>query len=120
MYKISQVKRVLDSWGPTRGGEDAMRKEALRWCIYEIENKEQPPPKEGVELVRPAVEEMFDRFLRMQCAKGEEKYGGPLMTHNGRDALMDALAELTDAYQYIVQAILERQQSARHGGSRKE
>lgn len=69
---------------------------------------DQPMPTPGHEDVRPHVERIFAEVLASQCAKGEAKYGTRLQTHNGRDALADALAEIVDATQYVVQAALER------------
>ena len=70
---------------------------------------DQPYPARGRTPVRPEVERLFAEVLAYQCAKGAVKYGGPLETLNGRDPLMDALAELVDAIQYVVQAIMERE-----------
>ena len=39
---------------------------------------------------------------------GVRRYGSPLMTHNGRDSLVDLRDELLDALMYVTQAILER------------
>ncbi len=38
---------------------------------------------------------------------GIERYGHPLQTHNGRDAMKDAYDELLDAAHYLKQIILE-------------
>lgn len=45
--------------------------------------------------------------LKARAAEGENKYGTPLFTHNGRDALVDAYQEILDAMQYLKQAHLE-------------
>ena len=68
---------------------------------------DEPMPTPGRELVRPHVERLFAEILASQCAKGEAKYGTRLETFNGRDALNDALTELVDAIQYVVQAKME-------------
>jgi len=39
---------------------------------------------------------------------GRERYGTPLQSHNGRDALVDLYQELLDACAYIRQVIEER------------
>lgn len=72
------------------------------------EYQDQPMPTPGQKAVRPEVERLFAAILAAQCSKGIARYGTPLQTHNGRDALMDALAELVDGFQYIVQATMER------------
>lgn len=69
---------------------------------------EQPQPKKGGQDVTPVVREMFLDLLAARERKGIETYGTTLQTHNGRDPLKDALDELIDAVQYVVQAIMER------------
>jgi hypothetical protein len=39
--------------------------------------------------------------------EGMQKYGVPLTTHNGRDAMKDAWEEVADLCQYLTQAKLE-------------
>lgn len=39
---------------------------------------------------------------------GHERYGGPLLAYNGRDALRDAYEEALDLAVYLRQAIEER------------
>lgn len=64
----------------------------------------QPAPKPGQQMVMWAV--ISD--LQARAEMGKKKYGGYLMTHNGRDALMDAYQEALDLVMYLRQAILER------------
>lgn len=45
--------------------------------------------------------------FRARIQLGIERYGRPLQTHNGRDAIEDALQELEDAAHYLKQADLE-------------
>lgn len=45
--------------------------------------------------------------LEVRRAFGSEKYGTPLLTHNGRDALVDAYQEALDLCLYLKQALLE-------------
>lgn len=45
--------------------------------------------------------------LRARAEMGMRRYGTPLMTHNGRDAVMDCYQECLDALMYITQAKLE-------------
>lgn len=49
---------------------------------------------------------LLDMIERVK--KGIEKYGEPLKTHNGRDALWDAYEEALDLTLYLRQAIEER------------
>ena len=65
------------------------------------------PPKPGQEIVLSHV--VTDLYRR--DAMGRKKYGGPLMTHNGRDALWDAYQEALDLVMYLRQAILEREET---------
>ncbi|MCA1800617.1 MAG: hypothetical protein LC650_04935 [Actinobacteria bacterium] len=46
--------------------------------------------------------------LVFRAKQGEERYGVPLTTHNGRDALIDCYEELLDALVYSVQYEAER------------
>lgn len=64
----------------------------------------QPAPREGRDDVLALV--MQDLSDRREM--GIAKYGTPLQTHNGRDALMDAYQEALDLVMYLRQAIAER------------
>ena len=64
----------------------------------------QPAPVDGVRDVTPQV--IAD--LQDRARRGIAKYGKPLQTHNGRDALWDAYEEALDLVQYLRQAILEK------------
>jgi hypothetical protein len=64
----------------------------------------QPMPVPGKENVTPALIVL----LEQRQERGIAKYGTPLQTHNGRDALWDALEEAIDLAQYLMQAIMER------------
>lgn len=64
----------------------------------------QPMPKPGQQDVTPALVAL----LKERQAQGIATYGTPLQTHNGRDALWDALEEALDLCQYLAQAIMER------------
>lgn len=83
-------------------GESVTPPKAL--SIYPIE---QPPPQDGGIPVGAAVRSVFEQVLAHQEAKGLAKYNTVLQTHNGRDPLIDALGEIVDALQYLVQAIME-------------
>ena len=66
--------------------------------------KKQPKPTGNGKWVFPEV--MKDLLQRV--AEGNEEYGTPLKTNNGRDALQDAYEEAMDMTLYLKQAIMER------------
>jgi len=47
-------------------------------------------------------------LIDARTALGIKKYGTPLMSHNGRDAKMDALEEAVDLIQYLMQINMEQ------------
>jgi len=49
----------------------------------------------------------LEQRLQQRVDEGYAKYGTPLETHNGRDALWDAWAEAADLVQYLTQEQLE-------------
>jgi hypothetical protein len=64
----------------------------------------EPDPRDGrVEVAAQVLED-----IRARVSAGEKKYGTRLMTHNGRDALMDAYQEAIDLVMYLCQVIMER------------
>lgn len=65
----------------------------------------QPPPHPGHTSVLSVCKEL----LEQRTATGREKYGTVLEAGNGRDALVDAIQEAGDQFQYLVQLWLERQ-----------
>ena len=67
-------------------------------------NKHEPDPKSGSgqEVWRLVINDMIERNNI-----GTEKYGTPLMTFNGRNALIDAYQEALDLCVYLRQAITE-------------
>lgn len=74
----------------------------------------QEKPIPGGMVVKTELERLFkgfDKRVRGDCIfkmeAGEEKYGSPLMTRNGRIALLDAYQDLLDTINYTVQAYLE-------------
>ncbi len=67
-------------------------------------SKYEPDPVYGEEQVLDLV--IAD--LNTRAAAGYKKYGMYLMTHNGRDALVDAYQETLDLVMYLRQAIEER------------
>lgn len=64
----------------------------------------QPPPRQGQIEVTPLV--IAD--LEARSLMGIQKYGTPLMTANGRDALLDAFQEALDLVVYLRQVLYER------------
>lgn len=69
---------------------------------------EQPMPTPGTRNVTPIARRMFVGILDAQEKKGIEKYGTTLQANNGRDALLDAMQEAVDLFQYLVQAKIDR------------
>lgn len=72
-------------------------------------NNEEPMPVVTL-LSRPVQAEALTRFaatFMAQWAKGKEKYGTDLMTHNGRNVGNDALQEACDLVAYLVQMAME-------------
>ncbi|WP_051327187.1 hypothetical protein [Desulfatibacillum aliphaticivorans] len=66
----------------------------------------QPKPtreRPGVEVLPEVIKD-----LEARIQVGIKKYGEPLTTHNGRDALLDAYQEVLDLAVYMKQEILER------------
>lgn len=59
--------------------------------------------------VTPIARRVFLSVLDAQEQKGRAKYGTTLQTFNGRDAIEDALQELADLVQYLVQWRMERE-----------
>lgn len=68
-------------------------------------NMEQRTPKNNG--LRPVWELVIEDMLARDEV-GRAKYGTPLQTHNGRDALVDLYQELLDACVYLRQEIEER------------
>lgn len=66
--------------------------------------RDQPLPVPGRVNVQAALREA----LHEREAYGRAKYGTPLMTDNGRDALRDAWEEALDLLTYLTQLRLER------------
>ena len=52
------------------------------------------------------------KAIEARTLAGVERYGTPLYTHNGRDAVQDLREELLDALQYLAQAHAEGRISA--------
>lgn len=63
----------------------------------------QPPPNKGERVI---VDEVIED-LKARKEFGIERYGTPLMSHNGRNALVDAYQEALDLCCYLKQALIE-------------
>lgn len=48
-------------------------------------------------------------LLEKRVEQGERQYGTRLLTHNGRDALLDAWEEAADLLFYLTQMLTERE-----------
>lgn len=66
--------------------------------------RDQPLPKPG----QVNVQRVLSAVVLEREAYGKRKYGTPLQTHNGRDALRDAWEEALDLVTYLTQMRLER------------
>jgi hypothetical protein len=66
--------------------------------------RDQPLPKPG----GLPVQEIMIGVIRERREYGRRKYGRPLETNNGRDALKDAWEEALDLFTYLTQMRLER------------
>lgn len=69
-------------------------------------NMEQALPTEGKQSVTRAL----ITLLEAREKRGIQTYGRSLETFNGRDATQDAVEELVDAAQYVLQWQIERQE----------
>lgn len=63
----------------------------------------QPNPTEG----KTVVADQVITDIKERVEFGVRKYGGPLMTNNGRNALWDAYQEALDLVMYLRQRLLE-------------
>lgn len=81
---------------------------------------EQPPPTEGEVEVAPVLltrlrdhgaNQLAD-LVEERAEAGEREYGTPLMSHNGRDAEVDAVQEIADLAMYWQQLQMEDRSEA--------
>lgn len=70
-------------------------------------NEPQPPPSPERE-EETAVWYLVIGDMQERDQIGRKKYGTPLQSFNGRDALVDLYQELLDAVVYLRQVIYER------------
>ena len=71
--------------------------------MHSNHSKQLPMPTHGREVVLGEV----IKDLSARAEDGIKKYGTPLMTFNGRNALVDALQESYDQSMYLKQALME-------------
>ena len=64
---------------------------------------DQPLPASG----RECVQDRLIAEIQDRKRLGIERYGSPLMTHNGRDAIRDAREEAVDLAVYLMQVEIE-------------
>ena len=67
--------------------------------------KQQAPKGSGNPILGMVLADLTNRAL-----EGKEKYGEPLLAHNGRNPLWDAYQEALDLAMYLRQAIEEQKQ----------
>ncbi|MFJ8006132.1 hypothetical protein [Streptomyces fagopyri] len=65
--------------------------------------EDQPLPTAGTECVQDALIALIEERKQL----GIQRYGSPLMTHNGRDAGRDAVEEALDLAVYSMQVAME-------------
>lgn len=70
----------------------------------------QPDPKPNQ---NPHIADLVISDIRHRKEEGLKKYGTPLQPFNGRDAMQDAYEEILDLTQYMRQAMLEQESSAK-------
>ena len=71
--------------------------------------EEQPAPQPNGS--RP-IWDLVIEDMQARDRLGRERYGAPLQTNNGRDALIDAYQEALDLCVYLRQAIEERKEQS--------
>lgn len=64
---------------------------------------DQPLPQGGQECVQDALIKLIEERKQL----GIQRYGSPLMTHNGRDSVRDATEEALDLTVYLMQVGME-------------
>lgn len=82
-----------------------MRKISQKMRMSTNTEQPMPTPNESVPIWDLVIADMKERDV-----VGRERYGTPLQTNNGRDALLDAYQEALDLVVYLRQEIEERKQ----------
>ena len=97
---------VLGSWRNTLEKRQEQAEFEPFVSVEDAATAKQPTPKgSGKPILGMVLTDLTNRAL-----EGKEKYGEPLLAHNGRNALWDLYQELLDAAMYIRQAIEEQKQ----------
>jgi hypothetical protein len=84
---------------------------AMREPIGEPRRRRTVKPGERVDVTPQVI-----RYLQERSAMGQERYGEPLRTGNGRDPFIDGFEELIDWMQYWAQALIEHYGGMPPGG----
>jgi len=74
-------------------------------CTESECSEHEPPPTQNANSQTVTNKVIADLLAKSNA--GTRKYGTPLMTYNGRDALVDVYQECLDQAQYLKQAIME-------------
>lgn len=80
-------------------------RKALGLPLFREQIEDQPPPKPSD---GPVIQDLVVEDVLERKRVGIERYGQPVLPHNGRDALVDLYQELLDAVMYTRQLIYER------------
>lgn len=95
---------ILQSDGDVKESGGIIDRSLYVGKIEDAATAKQPAPKgSGNPILGMVLADLTNRAL-----EGKEKYGEPLLAHNGRNALWDLYQELLDAAMYIRQAIEEQ------------
>lgn len=97
---------TIAEWIDTKGFRLKEEAGLIQYSAWLYSVIEQPAPQNSDKSVE-VYAELMNHFAQRKV-KGLEAYGTTLKTHNGRDALRDALDEATDLCMYLMQAIMER------------
>ena len=87
-----------DPQPPPKPGGKAVWESVIWDCAWALPRKSEWARDVGAALVAD---------MRARDAAGRAKYGTPLQTHNGRDALVDAYQEALDLTVYLAQVLGE-------------
>lgn len=101
---LAEAKLIEDKEPAGVYGVDHFYKPVCTEISEDAATAKQPAPKgSGNPILGMVLADLTNRAL-----EGKEKYGEPLLAHNGRNALWDLYQELLDAAMYIRQAIEEQ------------
>ena len=101
---LAEAKLIEDKEPAGVYGVDHFYKPVCIEISEDAATAKQPVPKgSGNPILGMVLADLTNRAL-----EGKEKYGEPLLAHNGRNALWDLYQELLDAAMYIRQAIEEQ------------